>query len=309
MNALSAVVILLSMVGCASATPQTNAIFSRGFTIPSYHVIEDVPFIRQTAGHCGPATLAMVLKWSGHDVGVDSLSTQVFTPDVNGSFQADMISASRRSGMVAIPIEGLTALLEEVKSGHPVIVFENLSVSWLPQWHYAVVFGYDLFNHRIIMHSGAEAFKYWDLGTFERSWKLGNYWGLVVLPPDQLSATASEFAHVTAASVLEQLGKTESAEKAYHQILQRWPKSLIARIGLGNIAYSKKEYSKAVDLLRQAVVDHPDSAIVWHNLVFAEAAIGNAKEARRSAFEALRWVDDEARSFYTESLSEWATPR
>jgi len=266
------------LMGCASATPQADALLANEFYSPSSKIIANVPFIKQQAGHCGPATLAMVLKWAGQDVSADGLASQVFTPGLKGSLQTDMISASRRRGMMAVPIEGLTALLAEVKAGHPVIVFENLSVSWWPQWHYAVIFGYDLPNHKVIMHSGPEAFKQWDIQTFERSWMLGNYWGLVVLPPDQLSATASELVHGTAASALESIGQTASAEQAYRRILQHWPKSLVAHVGLANIAFTRKNYREAVDLLRQASSDHPESKTVWHNLAIAEAERGRLKE-------------------------------
>lgn len=278
MRAVYSVITVFLVMGCASATPQADALLTNEFGSPSSKIIANVPFIEQQAGHCGPATLAMVLKWAGQDVSADGLASQVFTPGLKGSLQTDMISASRRRGMMAVPIEGLTALLAEVKAGHPVIVFENLSVSWWPQWHYAVIFGYDLPNHKVIMHSGPEAFKQWDIQTFERSWMLGNYWGLVVLPPDQLAATGSELDHSTAASALESIGQIASAQKAYRRILQHWPKSLVARVGLGNIAFAKRNYQEAVDLLRQALIDHPESKIVWHNLAVAEAELRSLKE-------------------------------
>lgn len=292
-------------LGCASATPQVDALLAGANTLPPTHMIEGVPFVAQGTGHCGPATLKMALQWSGKNISVDSLISQVYTPEMKGSLQADMISASRRQGMIAIPIEGFEALLQEINGDHPVIVFENLSVSWLPQWHYAIVFGYNLPSEKVIMHSGPEAFKSWDLRKFERSWSLGDYWGLVVLQPDHLSASANELAHVSAASSLEQIGQIEAASKAYQQILQRWPKSLIARIGLANISYLKKEYSRAVDFLRQATVDDPQSAVAWHNLVFAEARAGNAMEARRSALEAIRLASPDSRDLYVANLKEW----
>ena len=72
-------------------------------------------------------------------------------------------------------------MLTEIAAGNPVIIFENLALSWLPQWHYALALGYDLQRQEIILHSGHDANFRWDLSKFERSWMLGDYWGLVVL--------------------------------------------------------------------------------------------------------------------------------
>lgn len=299
--------ILLSflLVGCATSTPQADALLTKVYDGPSSHVIEGVPFVKQSAGHCGPATLTMALQWAGRNISVDELAPQVYTPGMKGSLQSDMISATRRQGMMAIPIEGFEALLVELRANHPVIVFENLSLSWLPQWHYALVFGYDLRNQKVLMHSGPEAFKNWDLRKFERSWSLAGYWGLVILRPDQLSASADELAHIGAAAGLEQVGHLEAAKRSYQEILKRWPKSLLAQLGLGNIAYSQMDFVRARQILKKAKMDHPTSAIAWHNSAFAEGAAGNKSEARRSAVEALRWVSAGSRPYYLDSLKEW----
>lgn len=293
------------LVGCASATPQADSLLLKEYDGPSTYTILGVPFVNQNAGHCGPATLAMALQSAGRNISVNELVSQVYTPGMKGSLQNDMISAARRQGMIAIPIEGFEALLIELRANHPVIVFENLSLSWLPQWHYALVFGYDLSSQTILMHSGPEAFKNWDLRKFERSWSLGGYWGLVILPPDQLSASSGELAHISAASGLEQVGYLEAAKTAYQEILKRWPKSLVAQVGLGNIAYSQMDFVTAHKILQKAKMDHPTSAIAWHNAALAEGAVGNKAEAHRSAVEALKWVSADARPFYVDSLKEW----
>jgi hypothetical protein len=298
------VFLLMGIVGCASSTLQTDALLAQRQNFPSTQVIPEVPFVEQTAGHCGPATLTMAMKWAGKNISVDELASQVYTPGMKGSLQLDMISASRRNGMIAIPLQGLEPLLVEVTAGHPVIVFENLAFSWAPRWHYALVFGYDLPGQKIIMHSGSEAFKRWDLRKFERSWKLGDYWGLVVLPPGQLAANANELAHVKAIAALEQIGKMNEAEVSYLEVLKRWPQSLPAHIGLANIAFGKKDSATAEKFLIRATVDHPGSAVAWHNLSIAQRA-GNKKiEARQSADQALQLASPEQRLAFEKSLKD-----
>lgn len=262
---------LMLMIGCASSTEQSDRLLQSG--PPRAALIQNVPFIEQSAGHCGPATLAMVFAWAGRPVPVEDLAPRMFTPGMKGTFQADMIGAARRNGMMAIPIRDLRTLFAEIDQGNPVIVFENLALSWAPQWHYAVVFGYDLAREEVVMHSGPEKDKRWDLRKFERSWKLGDYWGLVVLPPNRLSATAGEGEHMVSAAALEEAGHWSQAQVAYDAILTRWPRSLGARIGLGNVAFRAGQYGSAVKHLRQATEEHPESQSARHNRAVAEAAL------------------------------------
>lgn len=263
--------ILWILSGCVSKTVQTDALLTSNPNIKNYTRIANVPFINQQAHECGPATLTMAMNWAGKMVTVDQIIDQVYTPEMKGTLQSDLVSASRRNGLMAIPIQGLSTLLAEINDGHPVVVFENLALSWLPQWHYAVVFGYDLSKEVVIMHSGPEAYKNWDMRKFERSWMLADYWGLVVLPAGQISKNSTEFANAVAAAGLEQAGQYQAAEKSYVAILKKWPDSLTAAVGIANIAFKNNEFKKAVRYLRQAANYHPQSSIVSHNLAVAES--------------------------------------
>jgi tetratricopeptide (TPR) repeat protein len=224
---------------------------------------------------------------------------------MDGSLQTDLISSSRRQGMLAIPIEGLNALIREVAAGHPVIVFENLGLSWLPKWHYALVYGYDLPSRELILHSGPYAHHHLGIEDFEKSWSLANDWGLVVLQPDQLSATANEIAHVKAAAGLEQAGHKEPAQIAYRKILQKWPQSLGARIGLANLAFENGDCQTAVEILTETTQDHPTSSFVWHNLAIAQGRCQMKQQAQQSAIRAISLCPANAKDSYRQNLQEW----
>lgn len=277
-HSTSALFSFLVFTGCSTNSVQTENFFADS----PVHMVEKVeivgvPFIRQEANACGPATLAMALQWAGKNVSVKDLTPQIYSENnkenEKGSLQSDLISAGRRQGMMVVAIEGLSALLKEIEAGHPVIIFENLGVRWLPRWHYAIVFGYNLHEKKLLLHSGPDAFKEEDMAEFELSWRLGHYWGLVVLPADELSATADELAHASAAAALESLGEFEEAQKSYRAILNRWPKSLPAYVGLGNIFYQQKLYRESVSYLKKAVSVSPQSAAALHNLELAEMAL------------------------------------
>lgn len=300
----------LSLIACASATPQADALLSTHSSFPRghqiAHQIAQVPFIEQKAGYCGPATLAMAMGALGRETTPEALGAQAYTPGTKGTFQEDMISTSRRQGFMAIPIHGMQALLAEVRANHPVIVFENLAFSWLPQWHYALVFGYDLNTQKIIMHSGPDKAKHWDLRRFERSWQLADYWGLVILKPGELAASSGEFAHAKSAAALETLGKIPEAETAYKAIRQRWPESLAAGVGLANIAFARGENLEALKVLAEVTIHHPTSAMAWYNLAVAQRSLNKTKEARRSALKAISLAEDAAeKAEFQKDLEAW----
>lgn len=281
MNLKNIVLLLLSawlLSACASSTKQTDELLANSLFIPEKHEIKNVPFVNQSEGYCGPATLSMLLQWNNKSVSMDELAPQVFTPGMKGSLQTDMISATRRQGLLAIPMMGLKNLLTEIAANHPVIVFENLALSWVPQWHYAVVFGYDTTKPEVLMHSGPENSKRWDMRKFERSWKLENYWGLLVLKPGELSATATELEHMNAASALEDIGKIEEAKISYLAILKKWPQSLSALMGMGNVEAKQNNLKSAFGYFDKASKLHPESEAALNNRKIIETAL---KRTRR----------------------------
>lgn len=260
--------------GCATAGRQTREVLQLSpETLPRSAEVKSVPFINQTENYCGPATLAMAMQWAGKQVTVEQIGPQVFTSGGKGTLQNDLISASRRNGLVAIPLEGMAAMLQEVAAGHPVIVLENQGLSFIPKWHYSIVHGYDLEAQQIVRHSGKKSNAREYLNRFERGAKLANYWSLVVLPPGELSAAGTVLDHVRAASGLEQAERIDEADHTYSSILRKWPNHLAALIGVGNVAYKKKDYSRAVAYLKKAVKLNPDSQQAKHNLAVAEAAL------------------------------------
>lgn len=262
------------LAGCASSTVQTDALFGSSVSLKS-SLNNITPYIEQDTGYCGPATLAMAIAATGNPYNVDEITSQVYSPNAKGSLQESMISAARRQGYLAIPIAGFTSLLKELEAGNVVIIFENLGISWIPQWHYALVTGYDLQNKSLVMHSGPRANQFMDMAEFELSWKLTNYWALVVLPPGEVSASADEITQIRAAAALEKMENLEAAKRAYLGILGNWPNSLIALIGLGNVYYNLGDYSSAVNTLQTAIKLYPDSVEARSNLQYLLRTAGN----------------------------------
>jgi tetratricopeptide (TPR) repeat protein len=231
----------------------------------------------------------MVLAWSGLEVTEDDLVPVVYTPGRQGTLQNDVLAGARRFERLAVVIDNLPDLLGEVAAGHPVLVFQNLGLHAWPQWHYAVVTGYDRDARTVRLHSGRKENLETALSTFARTWARGGNWSLVVLPPDRLPATAGERAVLEAAAALERTGAPAAAAASYAAVLGRWPTSLPGWIGLGNTAYARSDLERAIAAFRAATENHPEAAAAWQNLAFVLAETGDrqaAAEARARA-EAL----------------------
>lgn len=254
---------------------------------PDKAMVAGVPFFAQEELQCGPAALAMALNWSGIAVQPADLTPEVFTPGLKGSLQSALIGAARRHGRVAYPLAGSEALLVEVSAGQPVIVLVNLGFSWYPKWHYAVVIGFDKERDEIILHSGANADEHLRFRVFRNIWQRSEYWGLLVLPPERLPATAAEEPWLAAVAGLERTGQWQEAATGYAAALNRWPESFAAWMGLGNSRYRLHDLAGAAEAFRQAALLEPKNGIPHNNLAQVLAEQGKRQEALAAAQRAV----------------------
>ena len=292
----------LAVAGCA--TPQTEALLADPGALPERSEVASAPFYPQERLFCGPAALAMALTWSGLPITQDEIAPQVYTPGREGTLVSDMLSAARRNGRVAVPVGDLPALLAELAGGHPVIVFQNLALDWYPQWHFALAVGYDLAEEVIILRSGLDERRLTPLDTFERTWERGDYWALVVLPPDELPVSADEHAVLRAAAGLERARRYPAAATAYETIARRWPASYGASMGLGNARYALSDFAGAEAAYREVIARRSGDANAWNNLAYALAAQGRHADAVKAAELAVLHGGDAPG--YRETLEEIA---
>jgi len=294
--------LLISVAACAS-TRQTTQLLDDPGPLPPRTMVEGVPFFPQEKYYCGPAAVAMALAWTGLPVTQEDLVPQVYTPGREGTLQPDVITALRRNGRLAVEIESLPDLLAELAAGRPVLVFQNLGLSWIPQWHFAVAIGYDFETRDLILHSGTYENYTVGLGTFERTWQRGGYWALAVLKPGQLPVRADELTVLRAAAGLERVARYDAAASAYQAIGQRWPASFTAHFGLGNVRYMLEDLDGAEIAYRRAIEVRPDAAgPAWNNLAYVLAGLDRKEEAVLAAREAVDSDPEDAN--YQATLSE-----
>ena len=279
---------LLCLAGCAS-TPQSDALthkISTAFATPTE--LTQTPFFPQEAYQCGPAALATVMQAQGVAVTPDGLKDEVYLPQRKGSLQIEMITATRRHDLLPYILRpDLTDVLSEINAGRPVLVLQNQGVSWYPQWHYAVVIGYNLQEEKLILRSGTTKRYVIRMHTFERTWQRSQYWAMATLKPGQLPTQPDEWRYLQAIIGFEQTKNWPLLDTLYRTGLQRWPASKDLRMGYGNALYLQHRRQLAADEYQSVLQDYPDFAPAHNNLAMVLAESGQFGRALTHAQRAI----------------------
>lgn len=294
MKTLSLLLCLLILSGCAS-TPQSRQIQADGLTdLPAAVELTDTPFYPQIQYHCGPAALATVLQAHGVTTTPENLSKQVYIPEREGSLQIEMAVATRRHNMLPYPLAPrLSDLFSEIAAGNPVLVLQNLSFEWYPQWHYAVVVGYDAGTQEVILRSGETKRWITSFKVFERTWQRADFWALVIVPIGAIPATAEPANYLKTAYAFEETGSQELALKAYRSASKRWPNVAATWLTLGNMAYATQDWDEAITAFTTALNLEPESVISWNNLSYALHGYGCNTQAKTALQCGLKIAPDD----------------
>lgn len=270
----------LFLTGCAS-TPQSDAILA---SIPDNLKqpveLTSVPFYPQHKYQCGPAALATLLGDQGREVDMDELVRRVYIPGRQGSLQLELIAASRDYGLIPYTlVDELPLVLNEIRAGRPVLVLQNLGVSWYPQWHYAVVVGYDLAAGELILRSGTTERYRINLYTFEHTWQRGKRWAMILLKPGQLPTAGDDLRYMNAIVGFERSKNWSLLDKAYQAGLGRWPGSSVLRMGYGNSLYSQGKLTAALEQYQKVIALDAGYAPAYNNAGQVCAELGRFDQA------------------------------
>jgi len=286
-KALGGLFICLLLQACAG-TPQSDALLastSNPFLRPVD--LSQVPFFAQQAYQCGPAALATILNQQGIRVTPEQLTDKIYIPQRQGSLQIEIIRTVREFNLVPYVIEhDLDSLLVEVKAGRPVLVLQNLGVSWYPKWHYAVVVGYNLQDEQIILRSGEIRRYVVNMRTFEHTWRRSTYWGLLALRPDELPVQPDRWVYFKSIAAFEQTQNWTVLNQAYQTALQQWPNDRDFLMGYGTALYLQKRLDEAA-VYYAKVLSEADYAPAHNNLAQVLAEQGKFAQAFSHARKAI----------------------
>lgn len=292
---------LILLQSCMTA-PQSASLASLQTNIPRAYEIEQVPFFPQEDYYCGPTTLAEVLNYYGSPVTPEALAPGMFTPDLEGSLQIEMVSSARQHALLAYTEQGtLLQLFSLVSDDIPVIVLQNLGTGWFPYWHYALVTGYDLDQDQVILHSGVTERRISSIALFENSWRKGDYWLLAAVPPSKQSDFFSALRYSRAAQDLIAVGQEQSGVKALTGATRQWPDDWLAYFLLGN-HYLETDPSLSLHWFEQGKTAGSSEAVYLNNYAFALTYNGRYPEALETIQAALALDPENNR--YRQSLLE-----
>lgn len=266
--------LVLTLAGCASGPPL------RDYDLPAARVeLSATPFFPQELYQCGPAALATVLAADGVVVTPRDLTPYIYLPERRGSLQAEMVSTTRRYDRIPYVLRpSFGDLLAEVASGTPVLVLQNLGIKMLPQWHYAVVIGYDVASDSLLLRSATIERLRMSRTRFQGTWSRADNWAMVAVRPGKPPATARSGDWLRTASAFEELGRAEPAARAYQAATRRWPEQPLGWQALANARYALEDLPAAEAALRRALQLSP-SAAAHNNLAHILQKRGCTAEA------------------------------
>jgi hypothetical protein len=255
------------------------------------HELVTVPFFPQTAYHCGPAALATTLVSSGVDVTPEQLAPLIYVPARRGSFQVELVAATRRLGRIPYVLEPtVDALLAEVAAGNPVLVLQDVGRFGIRRWHYAVVVGHFKDRNLLVLRSGGERRRLESLPTFTASWRAGNNWALVTVAPDRPPATASAKEYARSLADGEKLLPPAVLDAAWTAAADRWPGDATVLFGAANAAYAGGRLQAADSYYQSLLALAPDHAAARNNranLLLDRGCLAAASAEVRAALASL----------------------
>jgi hypothetical protein len=286
LSAVAALAATVLLSACAQL-PQRSPLDLSGPALE----LDDTPFYPQDAYQCGPAALATVLGASQVTVSPQELTPQLYLPGRRGSLQAELISATRRYQRVPYLLPPRWSAVEQaLGEGRPVLVLQNLGLSWLPRWHYAVVIGVDPQADRVLLRSGTEPRLRMRARHFQHSWRGGDFWALVVAAPEDPPQGAEPLRWLEAVAPFETLRQPELALRAYTAATERWPEVAQVWLALGNARYALKDLPGAARALRRATQLAPGAA-AYNNLAYVLAELGCGTAAQAALGQARLQAD------------------
>lgn len=206
-----------------------------------------------------------------------------------GSLQIEMLASTHRMGLLAYKINADTyTLLYEISRNNPVLVLQNIGLSWIPVWHYAVVIGYDLERNIIVLHSGMRKNYEMKLSTFEKTWRRADNWGFLAVKPCEVTDTMVASDYFASAVAFERDNTESKINRIYESAVTKWPEDKLINLAFANYLYSNGLLDDAVKIYNSILDYQPYWPTVHNNLAQTYSDLGELNLAKLHAEIAIK---------------------
>jgi ABC-type bacteriocin/lantibiotic exporter with double-glycine peptidase domain len=143
----------------------------------------EVPAIRQSRERCGPAALAMVLRYYGAGPAAIAEAERAYDPVLRGALITDLAAAARRAGFrAAVESPEEEALFDLLRQRTPPLLLYERGMGPIGRGHYGVLVGWDPARRSFVLNDGGAHPRRLDRDDLMRRWHAAGGRALIVRP-------------------------------------------------------------------------------------------------------------------------------
>lgn len=140
-----------------------------------------VPVIAQAPERCGPAALAMVLRFYGAPDSAVAEADRAYSPALGGTLITDLARAAERAGFAA-RVAPLTedSLLVMLRDSLPPVLYYWSGMGLLTRGHYGVLVGWDFARREYLVNDGGARTARYRRDDLMKRWRAAGTLALIV---------------------------------------------------------------------------------------------------------------------------------
>lgn len=285
---IAALIISVALSSCASQSYKELD----SFAIEPISKQLDIKFYKQLTNECGPVSLFTITQFFNSTHKLEQIKAITYTPSAQGSLKSDMLAASRRLGFAPYKLETLPMALTAITQNYPVLVFQNLGLSFKPNWHYSVLVGFDANAKEVSLHDGKDAYAKQTFKRFANAWERGDKWAYIISPTSRIPSLANYQQVMSNVQVFLDIEDSKNARSLLLEAKKRWPERYEIETSLSNLYFSLKDLKQAQIHAKNAITLAPTLPGLYYNLAYIQLSANQIDAAKRAKEQALKLSSD-----------------
>lgn len=267
--------LMIWISGCASGPSLSHHLRQPA----TREILNSVNFVPQDQKLCGPVVLKMANEYHQPARPLSDYKNLVYLEKLEGTLKTDLLAGARRLGLSPYAVPTVATMLEQVEHHQPVVVFQNLGLSWLPAWHYSLLVGFHSGKNLVYVHGGNKPYEALSFDRFVSTWRRGGEWAYVLVPASQVPSHAPFEEALDNGIVFERLEKTDQALELYSAMANRWPERFEPHLGRAQIFYQRGRHHQALVEIQAGLRKSPAHPALLFNLAELYHELGRRGKA------------------------------